>query len=127
MNSYTIMSKQVDKELDAQIAAKAPQPAKKRKERKKAEEDIQSTKPQTTQLGKKRNTKAEKSLLLYKQRQEKVVKKIPRSRAEQSLLRASTKQLTKVAKGLKIEGTSNLRKADLIILIIREWNNCPKI
>ncbi len=121
------MSKQVDKELREQIVAKDPQPAKKRKERKKDEKDIVSTKPETTQKGKQRDTKAEQSLKLFQQRQDRVVKKLPRSRAEQNLLRASTKQLVKVAKGLGIEGLSNLRKNDLVILIIRSWNNCPKI
>jgi len=121
------MSKQVDKELDAQIVAKAPETIKKRKERKKAKEDIISTKPTTTQKGKQRDTKAEQSLKLFQQRQQRVVDKLPKSRAEKNLLRASTKQLVKIAKSLKITGLSNLRKNDLTILIIREWNNCPKI
>ncbi len=121
------MSKQVDKELDAQIADKDPEPIKKRKERKKLKKDIKSTKPSTTQKGKARTTGAEQSLALFKQRQDRVVKKLPRSRAEKNLLRASTKQLSKIAKGLKIEGISNLRKNDLVILIIRNWNNCSKI
>ena len=121
------MSKQVDKELDAQIAAKAPQTIKKRKERKKDPKDIVSTKPTITQKGKQRDTKAEQSLKLFQQRQDRVVQKLPKSRAEKNLLRASTKQLVKVAQSLKITGLSNLRKNYLIILIIRNWNNCPKI
>ena len=121
------MSKQVDKELQEQISAKAPESIVKRKERKKAEEDIKSTAPKTTQKGKERTTKAEKTLELFKQRQERVVNKLPRSRAEKNLLRATTKQLVKVAKSLNIEGLSNLRKADLVILIIREWNLCSKV
>lgn len=116
-----------DRELDKQVQDQSPEAIKKRKERKKREEDKISTKPSTTQKGKKRTTDPEQTLKLFQERQQRVVNKLPRSRAEKNLLRASTKQLNKIAKGLGIEGLSNLRKPDLVILIIRAWNNCPKV
>ncbi len=99
----------------------APEPIKKRAPRKKAEADKQSTKPKTTQKGKARNTQAEQSLKLFQERQQRVVNKLPRTRAEQNLLKASTKQIMSIANGLNLEGLSNLRKADLIILILNKW------
>ena len=116
-----------NKELEEQIREKDPQDIKKRKERKKAKKDIISTKPETTQKGKKRTTNAEQSLKLFQQRQARIVKQLPRTKGEKNLLRASTKQLVKIAKSLNIEGLSNLRKNDLVILILSKWNNCPKI
>lgn len=121
------MTDKVDTELEKQIAAKDPQAIKKRKERKKPESEKQSTAPKTTQKGKARKTTAEQSLKLFQERQQRVVNRLPKSKAEQNLLRASMKSLTRIAKGLKLEGISNLRKNDLVILIIREWNNCPKV
>ena len=121
------MSARVDRELDQQVKAKDPQTIVKRKERKKDPKDIISTAPKITQKGKARTTEAEQSLKLFQQRQVRVVNKLPRSAAEKNLLRASTKQLTKIAKGLGISGLSNLRKPDLVILIIREWNVCSKV
>lgn len=103
-----------------------PQLIKKRKERKKAAEDIQSTKPKKTQAGIGRTTKPEQSLDLFKQREHRIVNRLPRTVAEKNLLKASTKQLLRIAKASKIEGLSNLRKDDLIILIINHWNNCSK-
>lgn len=125
-NSYKQMSS-IDKELDEAIAAKDPQAIKKRKERKKAKKDIISTAPTTTQKGKTRITSAEKSLQLNKERLDRVVKRLPRTIAENNLLKASTKQLHRIATSLKLEGLSNLRKNDLVILIIREWNSRPTI
>ena len=118
---------QADRELEKQVKAKDPQAIKKRKPRKKDPENLISTAPKITQKGKARTTEAEQSLKLFQQRQIRVVNKLPRSAAEKNLLRASTKQLTKIAKGLGITGLSNLRKPDMVILIIREWNVCSKV
>tara|TARA_R110000787_G_scaffold49318_1_gene118406 strand:- start:111 stop:425 length:315 start_codon:yes stop_codon:yes gene_type:complete len=97
---------------------------KKRKERKKLPKDLISTKPNNTQKGKKRTTDTEQSLKLLKERSHRIVNRLPRTVAEKNLLKLSSKQLHRIANSLKIEGLSNLRKDDIIILIINKWNNC---
>ncbi len=109
----------IEQDLKDAIKAKDPKPVSKRAERKK--EEKKTTKPKTTQKGKVRTTKAAQSLKLFQERQIRVVDRLPRTKAEQNLLKASTKQLMSIAKSLKLEGLSNLRKADLVILILNKW------
>ena len=93
----------------------------KRKPRKKEEKDLLSTKPKKTQLGKKRTTVCDQSLDLCKETRKRIVNKLIKTKEEQNLLKLTMKQLRKISDRLKIKGTSNLRKDDLIILIVGEW------
>jgi hypothetical protein len=93
----------------------------KRKPRKKDEKDLISTKPKQTQLGKKRTTDTEQSLDLCREGRKRIVNKLIKTKEEQNLLKLTMKQLRKISDRLKIKGTSNLRKDDIIILIVGEW------
>ena len=97
------------------------EPRERRKPRKKDPKDIKSTKPETTQKGKKRTTTRDQAVKLNAEKLERVVNKIQQTKAEKNLSLLSMSQLINIATRLKVKGLSNLRKNDIIILIIREW------
>jgi len=111
----------IEQQLEEAMDKQNPQPIKKRKPRKKPESEKQSKKPNKTQAGKQRTTTTEQSLKLFKERSDRVVKRLPKTNAEGLLLQASMKTLRKIAMELNIEGLSNLRKNDIVILILDKW------
>ena len=89
--------------------------------RKKDKKNLISRRPHKTQKGVKRTTSREQAIKLNSEKLERVVNRIQKTKAEKRLSMLSMNQLSKIADRLGLDGLSNLRKGDIIILIVREY------